>query len=472
MVGASAGPENFKTMKHADLAFFQGKAVPFGQNGGLNSGIGNFIHERRDVNANTGSTGTLTRGSGFAEVDLAMDADFCGDITIHLTRAALSASTATVPAANETGGVRAYGAPFFRNNELYESIDKVQVRHDSNVVFEILGADMSKMYRSWSYERRAKWNKGVGAGMSVGERRIRAAASCDLYGPLILPWTFRDTLRDALPLRALRSPVTLRFYFKGLNGCVLGPSDTTGGALSALTLRQDNYHVEANAANAIALSVARGSYQVAYLEMLRQGAVSFTGISDTVPSTNTIQLTNFKRHAFAIECEIQYSDHLQDVLVDNVDYYCLPATSVRVLSGNKQINVEEDYTPIADCVASPVESLRFEDNATMFKNKPANQVVNIVNLCSPRTFSACMNGDFNNMRALQLYQDLQLQVVTAAKLAKYTNGGLYRGANEFRELPATVSSPIVATAMTFTAIAYTANALLLKNGKLMPLFSI
>lgn len=465
MVGASAGPENFKTMKHGDLVLFQGKQVPFGQNGGLNSGIGNFIHERRDVNANTGSTGTLTRGSGFAEADLAMDADFCGDITIHLTRAALVASA----------GATTYGAPYFRDNELYESIEKVQVRHEGNVVFEITGADMLKMFNLKPYDERAKWNRGMGANMSVGERRIRASASCDLYGPLILPWSVKNTLKEALPLRALRSPVTLRFYFTALANCVIGPLASTatvsGGALSGLSLRQDNYHVEADVANAVALSVARGSYQVPYMEFLRQGAVSVTAAAYPTATTTTIQLTNFKRHAFAVEVEIEYSDHLQGVVVDNVEKYSLPATYVRVLSGNKQINVEEVYTPAADCVTSPVASLRQSDNAALFKNKPANQIRNIVALCPLKSFDACLRGEFNNMRALQLYQDLSLQVVTPGELAYFTNGALYRGAHEFRAVGPNTDQ-IAATALTMTVVAYSANALLLKSGKLVPLFSI
>lgn len=464
MVGASAGPENFKTTHHKDLNLFQGSAQPW-LAGGINSGIGKFIHERRDVNANTGSTGTLSRGSGFAEVDLAMDADFCGDITVHLTRAALTCANSL------TVGPAFYGAPYFRDNELYESIDKLQVRHEGKVVYEVLGADLLKMYRELPFEERARWNKGMGAGMSVGERRIRASASCELYGPLILPWTARRTLKDALPLRQLRSPVTLRFYFTSLNQCVLGPAATTGGALSGLSLRQDNYHVEADVAAQVALQVARGAFQVPYLEFIRQGAVAVTANASPNTTTASIQCTNFKRHAFAIECEIEYSDHLANNIIDNVEKYCLPATYVRVLSGNKQINVEEEYTPIADCVASPVESMRYADNHVMFKGKPANLIRNVVALCPYKTFDACMRGEFNNLRALQLYQDLQVQVVTPSELALYTKGGLIDNVHAYQEAgPGT--DTISATSLTMTCIAYSVNALRMINGQLMPVFSV
>jgi len=201
-------------------------------------------------------------------------------------------------------------------------------------------------------------------------------------------------------------------------------------------------------------------------------AVTIKSSWKTLGDTCTIQLPNFKRHSFAVEVEIVYSDHTLGVPEDNVERYTLPATYVRLLSGNKQINVEEDYTPIADAVSGPVESMRHVDNAIMFKNKPANQIRNIVNLCPPKTFDACMKGEFNNLRALQLYQDLQIQVVTPAKIATYTKGFLYRGAQEFRAIKDSAFNTITATSLTFSPISYGANAMLIRNGKAQSLFSI
>lgn len=471
MVGASAGPENFRTTHHKDVNLFQGSSQPWLASG-LNSGIGKFLHERRDVNANTGSTGTLTRGSGFAEADLALDADFCGMLYLHLTRAAFSVSTPVDDAAF-VAATGSYGAPYALDNELYRSIEKIQYRQSGKVFAEFTGADLLRHWRKLPYEEQAKYAKGMGANMSVGERRIRGAASCDLHGPILAPWSMFDTLKQALPLRQLSAPITVRIYFANLNHVVAGPSTTTGGALSAMSLRQDNYHVEADVAAQVALQVARGGYQVAYLEYIRQGTVSITGVSPTVATTTSIQLTNFKRHSFAVECEIQYSDHLQDVFIDNVEDYNLPATYVRLLAGNKQINVEEVYSPVVSCVASPVESRVPGDIATMFPGKPADLVRNLVPLCPPKAFAANMSGQPNNLRQLALYQDLTLQVVTPPALADYTSGGLYPSPHNHRQIgPAAGATTITATALSLTAVSYGFNAIVMEKGMVKPVFSI